>query len=409
MSSATLGRTDRSDHTDRTVAAAQAGAGADGAARDPFLDNAKFLLVVLVVIGHGWGPISDEMRGLKTLYLVVYAFHMPVFVFLCGYFSRGFTGSPEQIRKLVAGVLLPYLVFETVYAGLYALLWDDPFPVSPSDPLYLCWFLLALFLWRLTAPLWRAVRWPVAVAAVISVAAGALDVGYELGLARVLMFLPWFVLGLRMRREHLRPLRCAAARRLALPVLVTAVAGAWCVAPYVSTGWLLMQHGAADLGVPDVVYVPMRLALFAVSAVVGAAFLALVPGRRAGCTALGAATMYPFLLHGLVIKTFEGAGGYDIILSGGLLAGAVLTVATTALALGLYAPPVRRVLRPLVEPRFPRWLEPDAERGGRRDAERGSPGAERGGGGAGERAAEHRRPSPVRTNPATDAGPSNTS
>ncbi|MDJ1137609.1 acyltransferase family protein [Streptomyces iconiensis] len=330
--------------------------------RDPFLDNAKFVLVVLVVLGHNWTPLADAMLGVKAAYLLVYAIHMPALVLLCGYFSRGFTGRPDQIRRLLAGVLLPYLVFEAAYAGVYTLCWDQPYALTPTEPRHVCWFLAALFVWRLTAPLWRAVRWPVVFAAALSVLAGLMDLGNELALSRVLMLWPWFVLGLRLRSDHLRPLRNPAARRWALPVMVAGAAGAWWVAPQVTRGWLLMDLGSAQIGVPPLFYVGVRVALFGVSAVLVAAFLALVPSRRTGFTALGACTLYPFLLHGLVLKSVEGLGGYKAVLPGGLLAAAATTLLAGALAVLLAAAPVRRVLWPVIQPRFPSWLAPEKER-----------------------------------------------
>ncbi len=50
--------------------------------------------------------------------MVVYTFHMPAFVIISGYFSRGFAGRPEQMRRLVSGVLVPYVVFEAAYSLL---------------------------------------------------------------------------------------------------------------------------------------------------------------------------------------------------------------------------------------------------------------------------------------------------
>ncbi|MER7414478.1 acyltransferase family protein [Streptomyces cacaoi] len=348
------------------------GSSATGAqGRDPFLDNAKFLLTVLVVMGHNWIPVVDAktegMPAVKAAFLLVYAIHMPGLVLLCGYLSRGFDGRPEQVRSLLGRILLPYLLFEAAYSGVYTLFWDQPFRFTPSVPRYLCWFLVALFLWRLSVPLWRAVRRPVAIAAAVSVLAGFTDLGGELALPRVLMLLPWFVLGLRLRPEHLRPLRNPAARRWALPVMVVGGAGAWWVAPRVSRHWLLMDAGSADLGVQPLVYAGMRIALFGVSAVLIAAFLALVPSRRTGFTALGACTLYPFLLHGLLVKTVEGLGGYEPVRAGGALAVAGTTVLAGLVAVLLCAPPVRRVLWPLVEPYRLRGLRLGIRRAAERD------------------------------------------
>src|SRR5436309_770254 len=60
--------------------------------RDPFFDNAKYLAIVLVAMGHSWERLLSESRTAEALYSVVYAFHMPAFIIISGYFSRSFTG-----------------------------------------------------------------------------------------------------------------------------------------------------------------------------------------------------------------------------------------------------------------------------------------------------------------------------
>ncbi|WP_431983424.1 acyltransferase family protein [Streptomyces qinglanensis] len=331
--------------------------------RDPFLDNARFLLVLLVVLEHNWAPVADAMRGVEAASLLVYSFHLPALALLCGHLSRNFTGRPDQMRRLLTHLLVPYLVFEAAFAGMRTLFWEQPFAVTPTRPSFACWFLLALFVWRLTAPLWRAVRWPVAFAALLSVAAGFTDLGDELALSQLLMYWPWFVLGLRLRADRLRPLRNRAARRWALPVLAAAAAGAWWAAPRVSRGWLLMEAGAHELGLRPLPYVGVRLALFALGGVLVAAFLALVPARRTGYTVLGACALYPFLLHGLVVEAVRQTGGYQVVVTGGLLAVVGTTVLAVGLTMLLGLPHVRQVLWPLVEPPFPGWLHGRAAAG----------------------------------------------
>lgn len=336
----------------------EAGAGTEGvesrvgarATRDPHLDNAKFLLVVLVVVGHNWAPLINDMRAARAAYMVLYAFHMPAFVLLCGYFSRSFTGRPEQIRKLITGVLIPYLIFEAAYSALYSLLRGGPLTITPTTPSYLCWFLLALFVWRLTAPVWQAVRWPVGVSFVVSLAAGLTTIGYELGLPRVLQFLPWFVLGLHLRPEHFQRLRRPLVRHCGLAVAVAAAVGAWWLAPRARISPLLMQFSQGELGMALPDYLVMRLALFVAAGALTVAFLAWVPRHRAAFTVLGTATMYPFLLHGLVVKTAQEFGFYQVVVWTGLPGALVLTLLAVVLAVGLASVPVRRATRWLVEP-----------------------------------------------------------
>lgn len=335
--------------------------------RSAFFDNAKVLLVLLVVLGHGWEQIiTVDAPVLRALHNVVYAFHMPAFILLCGYFSKSFAGRPDQIRRLLTGVLFPYLIFNGLYAAAYHYLRGTPFTATPAIPVYLCWFLLALFLWRLTAPLWNVLRHPVATAVVISLAAGTVEMSQDLALPRVLMFLPWFVVGLRMRPEHFARLRTLAARRCAIAVFPAAVCLAWTLSPAPSDDWLSMTSGYSALHSTPLHYLLARLELFAVSAALVAAFFSLAPGRRMRITALGAVTMYPYLLHGLLIRVAEKSGVFSVLMNWGPAGTALLSAAVVPIVLLLSAAPIRALFRPLVEPRLPRWLAmPTATRGQR--------------------------------------------
>src|SRR5262249_34669652 len=138
--------------------------------RDAFFDNAKFLAIVLVVVGHSIGKLRDQPL-VHAAYLFIYLFHMPVFIVVAGYLSRGFTLSGGRARKLVTSLAVPYVIFEVAYTTYH---WPLRVPdeLSLLDPSYLVWFLLSLFVWRLTTPIWQQFRWPLAVAVLISLASG---------------------------------------------------------------------------------------------------------------------------------------------------------------------------------------------------------------------------------------------
>ncbi|MEV6398671.1 acyltransferase family protein [Streptomyces sp. NPDC051907] len=330
--------------------------------RDPFFDNAKFLLIALVALGHSWEQVIGGTHTLRAVHTVVYAFHMPAFILLSGYFSRSFTGRPDQMRRLVSGVLLPYLIFEVLYTAVYHWTRDEPFSITPTAPSYICWFMIALFVWRLSAPIWRAVRFAVPIAVLVSLAAGMTVMGGDLALPRVLMFLPWFVLGLKLRPEHFALVRTRLARRLAAPVFVVAGVVAYRIAPEPDDHWLSMDAGYGLLQVSPSRYLVLRLLVFLASAALVAAFLALVPGRRTWFTALGAVTLYPYLLHGIAIRTVEYFGGFAAAKSWGLPGELLLSVGAVTAVVLLSLPLVRTLARPLIEPRFPRLLVPAEEK-----------------------------------------------
>ncbi|UOB14725.1 acyltransferase family protein [Streptomyces sp. HP-A2021] len=320
--------------------------------RDAFFDNAKYLAIVLVAMGHAWEPLRDGSRAVSALYMVVYAFHMPAFIVISGYFSRSFDASPGRIRRLVTGLAVPYVVFETAYTLFTR--WTDQEPdrpVSLLDPLYLTWFLAALFIWRLTTPVWRRVRWPLPIALVIAMLATlSSSVGNDLDLQRTLQFLPYFVLGLLLKPEHFRLVRRRSARVLAVPVFAAAVVVAYWAVPRMTGAWFYHRDSAGELGAPAWYGPVMTLATFGCSLVLVACFLAWVPGRRAWFTVLGAGTLYGYLLHGFVAQGSKFWGWYEpawVHQPGGVV---VVTVFAAVLVTALCTPPVRRLFRWVMEP-----------------------------------------------------------
>lgn len=325
--------------------------GTDTGHRDPFLDNAKYLTILLVVCGHAWEPLREQSRTAQALYLTVYAFHMPAFIIISGHLSRGFEAHGEQLRRLLTRVAVPYLVFETLFTVFMRLTAEPGRPFSLIDPGYALWFLVALFIWRLTAPVWRLLRQPLPVALVIAaLATTAPDLGGSLDLQRVLQFLPFFVLGMRLRPEHFAVLRRRGTRVLAVPVTLAAFAAAYWAAEWLDVSWLYHNRAAPDLGLPWWTGVAATPVLFGCALLLTGCLFAWVPARRVWYTALGAGTLYAYLLHGYLLHSARYLGWYDAsavhTAEGWLLITAVAVLAGTVLCIAL----VRRLLRPLVEP-----------------------------------------------------------
>ncbi|MFG2307581.1 acyltransferase family protein [Streptomyces sp. NPDC048566] len=332
------------------------------ARRDPFFDNAKYLAIVLVAMGHAWEPLRDDSRAAAALYITVYTFHMPAFIVISGYFSRTFDASPARIRRLVTGVAVPYVVFEIAYSLFKRWADDDPgHPVSLLDPWYLTWFLGALFIWRLTTPLWRVVRWPLPLALAVAVlAAVSPDIGDDLDLQRTLQFLPFFVLGLLLRPEHFDLVRRRAARVLSVPVFATALAVAYWAAPRVKAAWFYRRDSAQELGAPGWTGAAMTLALFVCSVLLVACFLAWVPGRARWFTALGAGTLYGYLLHGFLAKGSRFWDWYDHGWVHRPLGEIAVTAFAAVVMTLLCTPPVQRTFRWVMEPRMSWAFRKDA-------------------------------------------------
>jgi fucose 4-O-acetylase-like acetyltransferase len=334
-----------------------------GRQRDAFFDNAKYLAIVLVAVGHTWTPLRDDSRAASALYMFVYTFHMPAFILIAGYFSRSFTARPDQLRRLIAGIGVPYLVFEVAYILFSRLSTDadDPFqPVSLLDPYYVTWFLIALFVWRLTAPIWRVVRWPLPVALAIAVVASVSPpLGADLNIQRVLQLLPFFVLGLLLRREHFDWVRSREVRLLSVPVFLLALAVAYWAVPRMNHAWFYRSRAAQELAAPAFTGVVMSLALFGCGLLLTACFLAWVPRRRTWFTTLGAGTIYGYLLHGFIAKASRWWDWYAADWIHTPLGQVVVTLIGAAIVTLLCTWPVRRLFRFAVEPSMGWAFKPD--------------------------------------------------
>ncbi|WP_415950313.1 acyltransferase family protein [Streptomyces sp. KLOTTS4A1] len=319
-----------------------------------------------MAVAHSWEPFRDDSRTADALYMTVYAFHMPAFILISGYLSRGFTMRPDQLKRLVTGVVVPYLVFEVAYTLHKRWADDDPtHPFSLLNPMYLMWFLAALFIWRLTTPLWRLVRYPVPIALSVSVLASVSpSISNDLDLQRALQFLPYFVIGLHLKPEHFAFVQRREVRLASIPVTVCALLTAYWAVPRMDREWFFHRSSAQEIGFPSWIGIVMALALFACAMLLTTCFLAWTPRRRLWFTALGTGTLYGYLLHGFLAKGALYAGWYDawdgwLHEPVGMIF--VSLVAATAVTL-LCTSPVRSLFRFVTEPKMEWAFRQEAER-----------------------------------------------
>lgn len=327
--------------------------------RDPWFDNAKMLLVTLVVVGHSWVLLPEGSLARNWFYDYLYVWHMPAFLVVTGYLSRSFSWSRRNLSRLVTTVAVPYIVFEALMAVFRVRVGgEEPLDRLFLEPHWPMWFLAALFFWRLATPALTAVPAPVAVGAavVVSLLGGRLP-GDILDVGRITGMLPFFVLGLVARPEHLERLRSPRLRTPAIVLLAVGLALAPLTDSLLRTEWFYWRSGYDVLAVSFLQGAAIRAGLLLVATVLALSALALVPRRTTWFTSLGAATMVVYLFHGFFIKSalytdlFAWAADRP-------WAGLVALSATSAvLAVVLATPPVARRLDVVIDPigSYRRW------------------------------------------------------
>ncbi|MCS5719248.1 acyltransferase family protein [Herbiconiux sp. CPCC 205763] len=339
--------------------------------RVPMWDNARFIAITLVVIGHAILKLIAESDTAYGVYLFVYAFHVPVFVAVAGYFAKADPPGVKQLKRIITDLVLPYLIFEAIWSVIHSLRAGRAL-VDFVNPSWTLWFLIALIIWRVTLPYLALVRFAFLISVIVSVASGYLPgVGGVFALDRTLALLPFFVLGWKLRQLPLTEIWLRASVRTVWLVRAGAIVVFGVLALVIALDvplWrelkirrvLLFQQAYPDFGYDQWWAGALRLGAIALAVVLIFAFLTLVPRRTTWFSPLGQATMYVYLLHTFVLYPIRESGMLDGPQSDLLLIGMILF--SILIAVVLSTPIVRRIFRPLVEPRA-RWLFAERDRG----------------------------------------------
>jgi fucose 4-O-acetylase-like acetyltransferase len=321
------------------------------ATRDPWFDNAKMTLVLLVVVGHSW-TLLPRAGATSHLYDFLYTWHVPAFVFVTGYLSRSFVYSSQRMWQLVRTVAIPYVVFETALSLFKIYVGGEHMRDIFQDPHWPMWYLSALFFWRLGTPVFKALPTYVALSAAVAISlVGGMVADTTFDFFRICGLLPFFVLGLKASPDALERLREPRARHGAVLVLVAiAVATTWMDQLVGTTDWLYYSYSYSALGVTNGHAVLIRAGLLVVGLLGALSFFALVPRAGGWFTRMGAATLVVYLFHGFVIKGADYAGYGTWAADHQVVALPLTTVGAAALAMLLAWPPVAKVLNHAVDP-----------------------------------------------------------
>ncbi len=181
--------------------------------RDLKLDGLKFIMIFLVILGHlsynDWGLSINRM---------IYSFHMPVFVFLSGYFTSPSTDREKQLKWLKKTLLiyliaqLAYVVLDVGFDYAKALIKHESIDTSLLSwrdlivPRIALWYLVCLIYWRLSA--WRFFSKTNDIALLfiscgLALASGFVPIDEELSFQRAFSLFPFFVSGMLFRKHGL--------------------------------------------------------------------------------------------------------------------------------------------------------------------------------------------------------------
>lgn len=114
--------------------------------RDKVFDSLKFVLICLVVIGHVIERNLYTDHNTSVVFSFIYTFHMPLFIFISGYFTKNINW--QKYKKSFVSILVTYFVFQgffsigSILGGTFT--WFDYF----TNPLSVLWYIIGLLFWR---------------------------------------------------------------------------------------------------------------------------------------------------------------------------------------------------------------------------------------------------------------------
>ena len=168
--------------------------------RDLKFDGLKFLMVFFVVLAH----MKFNSYGIE-IHNMIYSFHIPVFVFLSGYFTSINSSKKKRLSWLKRTIFL-FVCAHLAHLFLSYIL-GNPFKwkyiITPGFTL---WYLLSLiywrfFIWKLTENAKGSIM--LVASFLLIIVCGFVPLKEELSFQRTFAFLPFFILGFLFKKNHL--------------------------------------------------------------------------------------------------------------------------------------------------------------------------------------------------------------
>lgn len=269
-------------------------------------DNLKFLLIIFVVIGHYTQQFRADNETLQRIYVFIYSFHMPAFIFVTGLFSKRAVNE-KDIKKI-----LPYLTcfFATtliLFITKALLGWAPVFELfSPSG---ISWYLMSMFFMFLITMLIKDYKpqYIFVLSLIIGVMCGFCKANNPdfFTWMRTFTFYPFFCLGYISDREKIEK----ATNKISIKI--TAVI--FFVAIYLLIYFYPKQankisrlntarHTYSELGRFAPYGWELRLLTYAISFAAIFLLISLIPRKRIkGFTSLGERTLGIYMFHYVIV------------------------------------------------------------------------------------------------------------
>ena len=264
-------------------------------------DNARGVLIILVVLGHVVEPVVNAGKGLNWLFFLIYLFHMPAFFFLSGVVSKNTVKNRRYDRAV--GYLFLYFVMKGIIFLVRSALHHKDAVFLVLEEKSIPWFAFCMFVFLLVSILLREIKWQYVLAGSVLLACFAgydSSIGDFLVLSRILVYYPFFYAGLCISGEKLQKAADTTVLRIAGGVilfLVFLVVLNCCEDVYWLRPLITGRNPYSALSKYSRMGGGIRLLYYAVVGILVFSFLAMMPSGDTFLCRLGEKTLSVYALH----------------------------------------------------------------------------------------------------------------
>lgn len=301
--------------------------------RNYYLDNLKFCLITLVVVSHFAMRLS-YINGIKYLVYFIYIFHMPCFVFTSGYLARGMNKGGKLRADKILSIFWLYLVFKIGDALInYVFAYDLELTLFKEKSA--SWYLFTLGIWYLLVPFLERIKkgYLIAGTFLLGLLAGYISsINSIMSLSKVIVFLPFFVLGFCFSGK----LELILDKKLRFPafiLMIAVLAGVAIFWEYIEPFTEILYGGKPyrnALGDFSDYGLLIRGIWYLLAILTSGAFMLLIPRCKTFFSVFGERTLQVYMTHIWIRNILANMGFFSFIKEGAIylsvlvLAGSIL-------------------------------------------------------------------------------------
>lgn len=290
--------------------------------RSFYIDNVKSVLIFFVVIAHFAEVAISHSDIFKSMFLWLYSFHMPLFIFITGYLSKNTISNKEKTKKRIIEYFFLYFLLNFVlFIG--KALDREKSSFNLFDETGVPWYLLSVAIMYLISFLLQNYNQKTIFIFAIVL---ALFTGYdkEIGdwfaLSRTIVFFPFFLIGQNVNEDILFNLTTNKKIKFCSIIIILFSILIYFVFPdkiMLLRPLLTGRNAYSSLNDSIEFWGPaLRLIVYLIAIILSVAILSIIPKCNLRYfSEIGRRTLPIYFFHRVILYSFSGLNIYGILQS----------------------------------------------------------------------------------------------